>query len=350
MAGNLYDRTTLLEVLRVQKSLPKFWLSTYFGRSINFETEDIAFDKVWTDDRKLAPFVLPTVQGQATGHEGYETLAFKPAYIKPKDPVDTEVPFERVAGEALGVGSLSNEQRFNARVAEIMRRHNVMIDNREEWMAAQAIINGSVIVKGEKYPEVTVDFRRHASLTGTLTGAARWDQSTGTPLTDLKAMKLNVYNRSGARIKRHVFGQSAWDYLVARVDLRTMMQTQIDGYGTRVSMMADGFEGYEYMGTIAGLDGAGAIECWVNTAKYIDPDDGTEKYMQDQDTVVGVSEMVQGIRCYGAIRDKGARFQALSRFPKMWDEEDPSVTYLMTQSAPLMVPKQPNATFSLKVA
>ncbi|MGD9545035.1 MAG: major capsid protein, partial [Methylocystis sp.] len=42
----------------------------------------------------------------------------------------------------------------------------------------------------------------------------------------------------------------------------------------------------------------------------------------------------QGIRTYGAILDRKV-LQALSRFPKVWDEEDPSVTYTMTQSAPL---------------
>lgn len=348
MAGSIYDLSVLLPVIQVQKSLPSFWLQ-YFGSSINFETEDIVWDKVWTDGRKVAPFVIPAATGQSTGLEGYESVTFKPAYVKPKDMVDANRPFERRAGEALAVGSLTPEQRFNAAVAETLQRHNTMIDNRLEWMAAKAIIDGAVTISGEKYPSTTVDFRRHASLTGQLTGTARWNQSTGTPLTDLKTMRVAAYNRSGARIRRVVFGQNAWDYLSARVDLRSMMQMQIDGYGTKVTMMADGYEGYEYMGVIQGLNGAGAIECWVNTAKYIDIDTGAETYIQDQDTVVGVSEMVQGLRAFGAIRDKGAQFRALERFPKMWDEEDPSVTYLMTQSAPLMIPRQPNATFSLKV-
>ena len=36
-------------------------------------------------------------------------------------------------------------------------------------------------------------------------------------------------------------------------------------------------------------------------------------------------------------------------FPKMWDQEDPSVTFLMTQSAPLPVPVNINNTLRARV-
>ena len=65
---------------------------------------------------------------------------------------------------------------------------------------------------------------------------------------------------------------------------------------------------------------------------------------------MGVGGAINGISCYGAIMDRRAQLQALSMFPKVWDEEDPSVTYSMTQSAPLMVPLRPNNTFRMKVA
>ncbi|MEN9925545.1 MAG: phage Season12 [Pseudomonadota bacterium] len=350
MAGNIYDTTTLLEVLRVTKTPSRFWLQ-FFNRQINFDTEDVAFDKVFVDDRKLAPFVVPNVQGRVMGMEGYETYSFKPAYVKPKHVVDPNMVIPRMAGETLGSGSMSPEQRRNAVIAELLRRHRVMHENRWEWMAAQAIITGKVVVKGEDYPEVTVDFRRHASLTGTLSGAAKWDQSTANPLNDLKIMRVNAHNRSGARVQRHIFGADAWDMLTQRVNLKDMMDVNYrGGYGTNVSLMLDGLEGIEYVGTIVGSNGGGRLECYVNTAKYIDPDTGNEEFFLDQKTVVGVSEAVQGVRCFGAIKDRSAGYRPLPLFPKNWENEDPSVEYLMTQGAPLMVPGQPDATYSIKVA
>lgn len=350
MAGNIYDTTTLLEVLKVTKAPSVFWL-TFFPSQINFETEDIAFDKVFTDDRKLAPFVVPNVQGRLLGMEGYETVAFKPAYVKPKHAVDPNMVIPRMAGESLGTGSMSIEARRNAVIAELLRRHRVMHENRWEWMAAKAIIDGKVTIKGEDYPSTLVDFRRDASLTGVLTSTAKWDQvGTANPLGDLKTKRLAVNNLCGARVTKHVFGADAWDMFTARVDLREMMYREKGGYDVNVSLMRDGYEGLEYMGTIQGSNGAGRIEAWVNTAKYIDPETGSEEFFLDQKTVVGVSEMVGGVRCFGAIKDKSAGYKPLAMFPKNWENEDPSVEYVMTQGAPLMVPKQPNATFSIKVA
>jgi len=350
MAGNIYDTTTLLEVLRVTKAASKFWL-TLFPSQINFETEDIAFDKVFTDERMLAPFVVPNVQGRVMGMDGYETLSFKPAYVKPKHVVDPNMVIPRMAGEALGTGSLSIEQRRNAVIVELVRRHRLMHENRWEWLAAKAIIDGKVVIKGEDYPEKLVDFRRDPSLTGVLTGAARWDQvGTAAPMNDLKTKRVAVNNLCGARVTKHIFGGDAWDMFSARIDLRELMDRNKGGYETNVSMLRDGYEGLEYMGVIQGLNGAGRVEAWVNTAKYKDPETGNEEFFLDQKTVVGVSDAVSGVRCFGAIKDKSARYQPLAMFPKNWENEDPSVEYLMTQGAPLMVPKQPNATYSIKVA
>lgn len=344
-----YDTATLLGVLRVQKAPSLFWLAM-FGSQINFETEKIVFDRVFGDDRKLAPFVVPNVQGRVLGIEGYESKEFKPAYVKPKHVVDPNMIIPRQPGEALGTGSLSIMQRRDAVVAEILRQHRVMHLNRQNWLASRAVIDGSVIISGEDYPATLVDFRRDGSLTGTLTGAARWSQGTADPLEDLKDMRVAANDLSGARITRIVFGGNAWALFAARVDLKELMNRNYGGLNTEVTRMTDGYEGQEYMGVIQGLNGAGRIEAWVDTSKYIDPETGQQEYFLDQDTVVGVNEgFMQGFRCFGAIKDKAAGYRALDLFPKMWENPDPSVEYLMTQSAPLMVPKEPNATFKLIV-
>jgi len=350
MAGALYDLSTLLPVQQIQKSLPTFWLN-YFPSEITFDTDEIIWDRVYKDNRRLAPFVVPTSKGVPMGDSGYDSVSFKPAYIKQKDTVDPTKPFKRMAGESLGTGSLTPQQRYDALVAQILANQKTYIQNRWEWMAAKALIDGQVTISGENYPSRLVNFRRSSELSVVLAGAAKWDQVTGNPLADLKAARVAANYRSGARITKHIFGQTAWDLFTTRVDLRSQMQTQIDGYGTRVTMLADGYEGMEYMGVVQGLDGSGRVECWVNTQKYVD-ENNTEQFMMDQSTVVGLADpqSIAGVRCFGAIKDKGANFQALSIYPKMWAEEDPAADFMMSQSAPLMVPINPNATYSIKVA
>jgi hypothetical protein len=159
-----------------------------------------------------------------------------------------------------------------------------------------------------------------------------------------RAARINANNRSGAVIRRVVFGGTAWDYFTARVDIKALMDKNYGGLNVNIQRQADGFEGQEYMGTYGGIFGGGQIDLWVDRSKYVD-DTGAEQYFLEQKTVVGFSD-VGGVRCFGAIKDVGA-LRAMERFPKMWVQEDPSAEFLMTQSAPLMVPKKPNASFKI---
>lgn len=347
MAGNIYDLTTLLGVMRRQKVIASNYLS-FFTSQINFETEEIAWDKVYDDDRMLAPFVVPNVQGRVLGMHGYDSVAFKPAYVKPKHIIDPNMVIPRQPGEALATGSMTIEARRDAVIGHLTGKHRGLIANRNEWLAARAIIDGFVIIEGEDYPRTLVDFRRDNSLTAVLSGGAAWDQATADPMADLKLMRQRANTLSGQRITRHHFGQDAWDSFTQRVDLKDLMDTRYRGSDTTVTRLSDGFEGLEYMGVIQGLNGQGRIEAWVDTSKYIDPETGAEAFFLDQDSVVGIGD-VKGIRCFGAIKDADALYKALEIFIKMWRNPDPSVEYLLSQCAPLMTPREPNASYVIKV-
>jgi len=341
-----YSTAELMEVSRHIKTITPFYLQ-FFPRQINFDTEEIFFDKVDQDYRRLAPLVVPNVQGKPMGMGGYSSLSFKPAYVKPKHAVDPNMVIERRAGEALGAGSLSLEQRRAAAVADILRTHDAMLTNRNEWLAARALIDASVTLSAEDYPTTTVSFQRHASLSYVLSGGARWSESTGAPLTDITNGRVNSNNRSGSVIRRVVFGGDAWSLFTTRVDLKALQDRNYGGLNVNIQRAYDGFEGQEYMGTYGGVFGGGQIELWIDRSKYVD-ENGTEQFFLNQKTVVGFSD-VEGVRCFGAIKDFRSGLRAVERFPKMWQEEDPSVEFLMTQSAPLMVPKKPNASFSILV-
>lgn len=345
------DTATLLEVQRVQKTPTSFWLEKCFPKQINFTTEYIAFDRVNEDFRRLAPFVAPNVQGKVMAQEGSDMLNFKPAYVKPKHIVEPDAVLVRKPGEALGSGSLTPAQRRDATVASLLERHKNMHAMTREWMAAKAIIDGKVTIEGENYPKVTVDFRRDASLTILLAGAAKWDQGTSNPLADIKDARVLANSKSGAVIRDVVFGANAWKLFSDNTDVQALLSTQTRGSASDFAKMVDGFEdSVEYLGQLSGINGSGLIRMWLYSGKYRD-ETGTLQDIMDTNTVVGVDFMaVQGHRCFGAIRDGKAGFQPLDMFPKMWEDEDPWAEYIMTQSAPLMVPAQPNTTFSMKVA
>ena len=71
--------------------------------------------------------------------------------------------------------------------------------------------------------------------------------------------------------------------------------------------------------------------------------------MYKRQVLLGSRSGIEGVRCYGAIKDEQAGFQANRYFPKSWLENDPAVRWMLLQSAPLVVPYRPNASMCVTV-
>lgn len=71
--------------------------------------------------------------------------------------------------------------------------------------------------------------------------------------------------------------------------------------------------------------------------------------MPDNYIIMG-SAAIEGARCFGSIMDEDFAYGAMAYAPKSWVEKNPSRRHLLMQSAPIMVPTRPNASFAAKVA
>src|SRR5690606_17505236 len=92
----------------------------------------------------------------------------------------------------------------------------------------------------------------------------------------------------------------------------------------------------------------GNLEVWVYN-DYYTVDGVVTPFMSAKDIVLS-GPSVQGYRCFGAIQDIHAQFQALSIFPRNYIVPgDVAIEQIVTQSAPLMVPVNPNATLKATV-
>lgn len=321
-----------------------------FNQEVQFETRKIYFDQLPIRDRRLAPFVAPNVQGRVMSERGRSMASFSPAYVKPKHVVTPDRALVRRPGEAVNLtgGSLSMEARFDAIVAMNMADEKAFIMRRWDWMACQAILYGSVVVSGEDYPAVTVDFKRDPSLTLVLAGGARWDQfATANPLADIAEQRTTAFSLGQSPVSKLVFGTFSWACFIRNQQVKDLLNTQQRGGQSQFSNIDIGTDNnVEYKGFIQGSDG-GRLDLWVYANQYEDEDGDLQDFLDPRD-IVGVGNNVQGLRCFGAIMDKRAGFQAIRMFPKMWDQEDPSETYTMTQSAPLMVTGNPNNSFRIR--
>lgn len=345
---DIFSTEELVGVLRRQRSMVSYWLGM-FPRVVQSDREEILFDQVAVGTRSLAPFVSPNVQGKVLATRGFATKVFTPAYVKPKHVVDPTKAIPRMAGEAIA-GSLSMQQRFDAAVAQNLSIESAMIQNRWEWMAAQAVIYGNVTVVGENYPSVNVDFGRDASLTSILTGTALWDDpnTVAKPLRDLEELRRRVNIIASTTITRLTFGLSAWAAFTAFPEIQRLLSTIQRGSETVFNTAIGEGTPFEFRGRISGQNGMGSLDLYTYNEKFLD-DTGALVDMMDTRDVVGTGPGMQGTQCFGAIMDHRAGLAPMAMFPKMWSQEDPSAVYTMTQSAPLMVPVEPNATFRLRV-
>jgi hypothetical protein len=335
------DTHTLMGVVQTLRPPQPYWLKLCFPSVQLFDSEYIDFDVI-EGGRRVAPFVAPNVQGKVMSELGHTTKRFKPAYVKPKNIVTPDRAFKRRAGEAYG-GSLSPAARVNAVIASILSDHNDMHIRRRELMAFSAIANGSVTVAGENYPSQTVDFGRDGTHTVNLTGADRWSESTSEPLVDIEAWLVKIQRKAGAVVNRLTMGTDAYSAFISHADVKEQLEIRRIADPMNLNLGPGNGEAAQYKGTLGN-----GLEVWVYSDIYQD-DDGTDVEIMDSRDVILTSASVDGVQCYGAILDADAGYVATDIFAKMWKDNDPSAIFLMTQSAPLMVPTRPNATLKARV-
>lgn len=346
MAG-IHDTTTLVRVVRDLKRPSKFLLDKFFAGVIEYDTEEVSID-VEINRRRMAPFVSPLVQGKVVQGQGYRTDTFKPPYIKDKRALDVKRPVRRSIGERIG-GELTPAEREQANIAFEIADQIDMVDRRMEWMAASALSSGSITVTGEGFPTNTIAFGRAAGLTVALSSAARWSTDGGaslntavSPSGDVETWATAVMKESGVPPTDIVFTPLSWKLFKAD----PLVKDSIDLWrgGTSTIELGGGVSvGGQFKGTW------GTYHLWLYNDWYIDPTDDAEKPMLVDGTVLMGSEQIEGTRAFGAIMDPEFNYGSLAYAPKSWVEKDPARRFLMMQSAPLVIPTRPNASFSAKV-
>ena len=341
---NIYTTTVLNKVVEALKLPSSFILDVFFPEEQRHDTEEIHFD-IDDDKPRIAPFVHPLVEGQVVQSKGFQTNVFKPAYVKDKRVHRPDRAMRRAIGERIG-GALSPEQRRQINLRRDLEDQIDMLQRRNAVMASEALRTGKVTVKGEKYPEKVVDFGRDAALTEALLTTARWGESNVSPVADIEGWIELVQQKSGATPNVIVMDPKAW----ALFKKDPAFKDSIDLRRGGSSMAETGIIVTDRNTRARWVANSGDIQIWVYNERYIDPEDNTEKgVLPDHTVIIADTIALEGARAFGAILDEAAGIQALPFFSKSWTVEDPSVRYLLMQSAPLPVPYRVNATFCATV-
>lgn len=333
------------------------WGDMFFPNTFLSIQEEIAFSKL-NASRRIAPFMLPNEPGKPIyRREGERIESFKPAYTKPKDAIrPTEMialsPGELVRREAL----MSPQARYNREVNRIVLYHRNSIQRLWDYMAAKALLNGSLVVNYGNGVSVTIDFGRDAGHTVVLGALARWGDSGVNIFNTIQSYVDTVANAE--------FGGSATDIILGSQAAVPFMADVSSSTGSLKDKLDTTYRGAEDVAINRGIIRVdpmnpftflGRLANGLNVWRYAGPaskfqnDDGSFTDIMDPRDILVASRAVDGIKAFGAILDNAAGLEVADIFTKMWDQEDPSARFIMSQSAPLMIPVHPNCTMRVRV-
>ncbi len=357
MSINLYDTHSLLSLSQVVTPKSTFLRDRYFPTAPEdiFVTEDVLVDYADEVGNTLAPVVLPTKGGIQVEREGYETHSFTPPLVAPERPLTADQLKKRLPGEQ--VFSQQSPKEREARIlAKDIADLNAMIDNREEYMAAQTLINNGYTLKqyadqygSNNYIEKEMKFYNGATNPATYTVASDWSTASTAIISDIAAMADLLTKRGLAATDMVVSGTVA-DVLLANDHILKLLDNRrfILAQEVNPSEQANGSV------LIAVLNVKGhMINVYSYTREYIDESTGKNTPFLPEGYVF-VTAPGMGRTAYGAITqieqstDDFATYAA-SRVPHVVSDPHGNVRTLIQQSRPLVMPRVRNAAISAKV-
>lgn len=340
---NIYSTVELMDTIDQAYKPISFLSNVFFPEVQTFNSSAIAFDRI-RGARRLAPFVSPCVEGRPVRRNGRTTDSFSPAYIKPKMALTPCDSVSRMPGERIG-GSMSLAERRDLQIEKDLMTQVDMIDNRLEWMAAQAMVFGYVDVVGDDYPLVRVDFQRNAANAVILAGANLWSAvATAKPVSNLTTWAAIVAANQGGTVTDVIMGANVWAAFSATDEFRNLYKLMQAPGGPLPGLLPTVWDNEQkvFQGQF------GQFRIWTYNGTYTDDLGAAQFYIPPNDVILVAKQEMKGVQAFGAIMDHDS-LEAAQYFPKMWKQNDPSVIYTMVQSAPLLVPRNTDATFRATV-
>lgn len=291
-----------------------------------------------------APFNRPCSAPHYRRNEWTRSNAITFPYMDIASVACCDILQKRVPGtpyaQSSGIG-MANIQRFLSEATI-----NVVSDyeTRLAVMASEIIQTGAFTVSGPDIQTTVVDFDRDSALTVQLTGAATWNNSTGTPLADIDEWIDLMLAKSGFYGSDWFVGSETWSYLRNNEDFKSTYQS--------CSMSAN--EAGNFLNNpigrrITDIQLQGTYKnhrIFLVTGDYKDPETGLLVPYFPKNAFAMFGNFAP-IRAFGMIKDMRANFQALDYF--LSEKENCKLPEIELQSSPLLIVGNPNAMFFAKV-
>jgi hypothetical protein len=343
MSIDLFKRRTMLAALSVMPPVRSFLLDTFFPNEKAHTTESVDID-IEKGARKMAAFVGHRREGRLIEREGFKTETYTPPYLKEKMITEAGMYLNRDAGMTIYGDGLTPEQRAGQQVGKDLAVLDARFDRREEWMASQAVTTGVVDVyqhddSNSLVKVNSIDFQRSDDNKIVHAGEDLWTDTTNSdPLQDMRDWKRMIVKKTGHNPTVCIMQSLAWQAFINHPKVKEDLDNRRITIGEIKPQ--DMPKGVIYLGY---LNDPG-LHLYSYPEWYVDETDDTEKALVPENGLVMGCTTTRNVKHYGMIRDlKAMQNFAVKRFVKSWEQDDPSARFLLMQSAPLIVPHQPDA-------
>lgn len=336
---DIFDTLYLLGMAQELNPVPSFFKDRYFGDEETFSQDKVLIEFM-NGSSKMVPFIDPKVGDIPVNREGYELYEFAPSLIAPSRILTLDDLAKRGFGEPLLSGSTKAERAraIQFRDLEDLGRR---IGRREEWMAAQTMINNGFDMAeyidaqtvGKTIPVRFYDTNGSNPAAVTVTPWTTWAGAKA----DITQMCDDLTER-GLAASDLVLGATTWSKLSAMTGFYQDLDTKnIDMGVIRASIAGTGVS---YMGRL-NIDGYN-LDVFVAREKYKDASNVAQDYFPATSAMVTAPGC--GKTAYGAVTqiDFGSSEFATyegKRIPKLVVEQNNDIRKIRLASRPFTAPK-----------
>ena len=293
---NLFNTYTMIALMEQIAPVPTFFRDRYFptGAEDVFDSDKVLVEYE-KDGRTIAPFVSDRVGDIPVDRGGYSVSEYAPCNIAPSRILTIDDLKRRGFGEALFAGASQAERAARIQMKDLAQLGN-MIARREEWMAAQTMINNACTVReyidantlGEpKY----IKFYEEDSAEHKYTPHAPWNNG-GDFFGDVNKMCKILADR-GCATADLVLGSDAADEILNIEKVQKLLDKNSGIITGEISQELTKYQGAAYMGFIN--FGGYKLNLFSCDESYTDEKGVTQKYFP------ATSAMVTAPGC-GAMR------------------------------------------------
>ena len=347
---SIYEPRTMMGVIRKLPPVHTFFRSTFFSKEKTFVTKSVDMDYK-KGARKLAPFVSREIGGKVVPNTGYTTETYTPPFIAPDRVTTIDDILDRQPGESLYSGR-TPAQRAVIQMSEDFTDLREMILRREEWMCAQAMLTGKIVVLGEGVKD-TIDFRFTNLIDISKDAKRKWKGGTvQNKYADLKAWHEKVQKEGFTNCNVCIMASDVVTEFLMDEQIRKLLD--VKNYALAVIKPTQKENNVTYIGTIheLGLDLYQYNEWYVDD--WTDPATPVELPMVPAGTLMMASTHAKYSMYYGAIsilNQKTEKWETVAGkyVPDTFIKKRPDRRFLSLQSAPVPVPHEVDSWLVAKV-